>query len=434
MAIPAPRPTRSTWALMPALAVLLTACWGGGDASNGVGGELRVERSMDGDTAVVHVLAGSTWGAEAELVPEVTIGVIEGDERYMFGAIHSIAVGEDGRIFVMDGQLRALRVYDADGSWVGDWGRSGQGPGEFQQPDGGLTVLSDGRVVVRDPGNARLQVFSPDGSPLATWPVIHGGFNTGSPFYRHGDTIMTSQVVNLGEVAVQDWQSGLVRISPSGEVLDTLDIPTVDFEPARIVATLDGGTSMTSVPWSIDEAWAWHPDGFFIHGVSDQYSFTLLRDGAPARFERTFTPIPVTTAERAQAVATSTQSMRRTDPNWRWNGPEIPAAKPAFDALFAGKDGRIWVYRQGEAYEVEDPNYDPSDPDAIEIRWREDRLFDVWEDDGTFLGTVRIPRDLSMYPAPVLDGDRLWATTRDDLGVQRVVRYRVSPVEEAAGT
>lgn len=120
MPTPAPRHARSTRASMLVVTALLSACSGGEDGSNGVEAGLLVERSMDGDTAVVQVLAGSTWGAEAELVPEVTIGVLEGDDRYIFGGIRSLAVDGTGRIFVMDGQLTALRVYDPDGNWIDD--------------------------------------------------------------------------------------------------------------------------------------------------------------------------------------------------------------------------------------------------------------------------------------------------------------------------
>ena len=118
--------------------------------------------------------------------------------------------------------------------------------------------------------------------------------------------------------------------------------------------------------------------------------------------------------------------MRMTDPGWRWNGPEIPDVKPEFRRLFAGVDGRVWVLRHAPGVEGEDPDYDPSDPDAVEDRWSEPAVFDVFRPDGTFLGTVHAPPEMSPYPAPVFRGDQVWAVTRDELGVQRVVRYRVT--------
>jgi hypothetical protein len=117
--------------------------------------------------------------------------------------------------------------------------------------------------------------------------------------------------------------------------------------------------------------------------------------------------------------------MQWLDPNWRWNGPQIPKNKPAFSGLYVGKNGRIWVLRDGPAYEVEDADFDPTDPDDVEINWEQDRSFDVFESDGTFLGTVSIPRDMATSPTPVFGTDFIWAVTRDDTDVQRIVRYRI---------
>jgi hypothetical protein len=114
-----------------------------------------------------------------------------------------------------------------------------------------------------------------------------------------------------------------------------------------------------------------------------------------------------------------------TQPNWRWNGPPMPDRKPFFRRLYAGRDGRVWVEVPLAGVEVEDPGYDPRNPEAVPDRWREPVAFDVFETDGTYLGRVRAPVELSTSPTPVFDGDRVWAVTRDELGVQRVVRFRV---------
>lgn len=65
-----------------------------------------------GDTLVVRTLSGSVWGDTARLVPEVSIGMFDGPEEYVFGQIHSLAMGQDGTIYVVDRQVPALRVYN----------------------------------------------------------------------------------------------------------------------------------------------------------------------------------------------------------------------------------------------------------------------------------------------------------------------------------
>jgi hypothetical protein len=117
--------------------------------------------------------------------------------------------------------------------------------------------------------------------------------------------------------------------------------------------------------------------------------------------------------------------MRWLDNSWRWTGPRIPATKPYFSGILTGAGGRIWALREGEAYESDDHDYDPTEPYDTEIRWRQERVADGFAADGTFLGSVRMPRDLDWRVPPVLRADTMWAVARDELGVQRIRRYEL---------
>jgi hypothetical protein len=329
----------------------------------------------------------------------------------------------------MDGQIPAVRVYGPDGAYRVTLGRNGGGPGEFASPDGGMAMLSDGRLVVRDPGNARLQVFGPDLEPLATWPVIPGGFNTSTRlFVGPGDTLLTPVLADA-RADIREWRTGLMRVSPEGAIVDTLLVPDADYQEPRIEARVgdadNQSVSINNVPFAPSETWTYHPHGFFVHGVSTSYRVSLLRTGAPLRIERLADPVPVAAGERAEAEEQATRNMRDMDPNWRWNGPAIPDAKPPFQGMWAGRDGRVWLRVPRAGVERDDPDYDPADPDAVEDRWSEPVAFDVFEADGTYLGEVSAPEGFSIYPTPIFDGDLVWAVTRDELDVQRIVRFRV---------
>lgn len=83
----------------------------------------------------------------------------------------SVAASADGsRIYVLDtggvkSQDHRVRVYDAAGKHLFDIGRRGSNDGEFNLPLD-VAVGPDGRVYVVDAGNFRVQVFSPDGQFL----------------------------------------------------------------------------------------------------------------------------------------------------------------------------------------------------------------------------------------------------------------------------
>lgn len=410
-----------------ALSTFLAAC--GADGGGGGAGSLVAVRDTVGDTLVVRTLAGSAWGEEAYLRPEMSIGELEGELEYLLGSVVSLGVGADGTVYLVDRQVPELRAYDAMGTYIGTLGGPGEGPGELKGPDGGLAVLSDGRVLVRDPGNARLQEFTADGAPGASWTVVRGGFHTSRPLWWDREDNVYVNILLDPEADIREWRNGLVQIRPDGTPADTLEPPDVGYEAPTIEARMESGDNVSvarnSVPFSPDEEWAFHPGGYFVHGVSTSYAFTLGKPDGPLRIEREYAPVRVQAAEKEAREWAATRNMRGMKPDWRWNGPPIPDEKPAFQNLYVGRDGRIWVQVSQEGFEEENPDYDPREDGSRPTRWSEPVAFDVFGEDGTYFGRVHTPEGFSTYPTPVFDTENVWAVTRDDLGVQRLVRFRV---------
>ncbi len=413
------------WALLAGSClplVLAAACAGSGERRTA-----RVEVEVDtiADTVVVRTVAGSAWGGEATLVPEVSIGEMEGDLEYLMGSVRSIAVADDGTIYVLDRQGPELRAYGTDGRYLRTLGRPGEGPGELGNP-GAIAVLSDGRIVVRDPGNGRIQAYAPDGTPVGAWSVVRGGFSTSSPMPIDREDDMYVPVFKNMTKDFTDWRMALVRVGPDGVAGDTLDPPDGGYDAPRLEARSQGSVSVNSVPFSPAEEWTLHPEGYFVHGVSTDYRFTLLRPGAPLRIEKAWEPVPVAPGEKEERERWITRNMRQVDAGWKWNGPPIPDTKPPYTNLYPGRDGRIWVEVPAPSVKVEDTGYDPTDPNAVPNEWRERFVFDVFGDDGSYLGRVKPPEGFRTLPQPVFDHDFVWAVESDDLDVQRVVRYRLT--------
>ena len=78
-----------------------------------------------------------------------------------------------------------------------------------------------------------------------------------------------------------------------------------------------------------------------------------------------------------------------------------------------------------EGYPVENEDHDPENPSSAPVVWEESVRYDVFEADGTYLGVVVPPDEFSPFPDPVFNGDHVWGVTRDELGVARVVRFRI---------
>lgn len=407
------RPTPITIALV----MLLTACDGTRAPAS------AVVREQRGDTLVLRVSGDGPWGDSARLSRTASFGEAEGSDTVTLGQIIALASGPDGRIFATDAQRLAVRVFDDALKPIALWGRDGSGPAELRNPDGGLAVFSDGRVAVRDPGNARMQIFSPEGSSAGEWRVVDAGLRTRDNFGLHGDTLL-SRVVVQAEGPIDTWRYGLARIAPSGIVLDTSIIPVGGIERQTLVARRGSNTAELPLPFSANALWAWHPSGGFATAVGSRYAITRPQSGGLLRVERDVAAVAVSEAESAQERAYVTKGLQWLDPTWTWTGPDIPSTKPLLSQLFVGTDGSVWVLREGEAVDGDDPDFDPRDSSSVERRLTSRLSFDVFTSSGEYLGALAVPAGMQLRPQPVFTAAGVIALALDDAGVPRIVRYR----------
>ncbi|MEM7164295.1 MAG: 6-bladed beta-propeller [Planctomycetota bacterium] len=100
---------------------------------------------------------------------------LAGQEVRRFGAdlkmglVRGVTVGHDETIYVADyANDDRVHRFRRDGEYIGSFGVSGEGPGEFIRPEG-LATGASGDIYVVDCGNHRVQRFSPDGQFVATF-------------------------------------------------------------------------------------------------------------------------------------------------------------------------------------------------------------------------------------------------------------------------
>lgn len=137
----------------------------------------------------------------------------------LFDRISSVTVDPSGRrIYVVDiGGVRSenhrVRVFEtATGQHVMDIGKRGTGPGEFNLPRD-MAIGKDGRLYVVDGGNFRVQVFNEDGT-------YHSSF--GSVGRQLGNFARPKEIATdaEGNVYVADAAFGNFQIfTPEGDLL-----------------------------------------------------------------------------------------------------------------------------------------------------------------------------------------------------------------------
>ena len=84
----------------------------------------------------------------------------------------NVAVDKDGNLYVTDTFNNRVEIFDADGHFIREFGKAGDGPGYFARPKG-IAIDSDGHVWVADAVQDRVQVFTPEGK-LLIWMGNHG--------------------------------------------------------------------------------------------------------------------------------------------------------------------------------------------------------------------------------------------------------------------
>ena len=375
---------------------------------------------------VVRSTGAPAWGADLRLVEEVRIGTLDGADEYILGRVGSVAVGRDGVIVVADEQVPVIRMYDARGKFIRNVGRKGGGPGEYEAI-GGMRTLPDGRVALWDNRNQRITLFTPAGELAESHRVVSGLFasdifqvdRTGHFYVR----TVVGRPVDGG-----DWDEGWIRVSPIGKLVDTIPIPKEANAPRSFVLS---GPSGYDRPFTPQLVTAMSSNGYLITGHNTTYAFEQhLPNGPVRRIERAYTPVPVARAERGEweawasilarpAAARPGQPAVRSAP--RPASYAIPDIKPAYKDLRTDSQGRIWVRRYVAAQSRPGPERKPGDERPRRV-WKEPQTFDVFEAEGTFLGTITLPFDAYLYDAI----DRhIWATVRGESDEEYVVRFRI---------
>lgn len=96
--------------------------------------------------------------------PTVSIGVLEGEEPYMLLYVTHSARLSDGRIVLANSGTSEVRMFDASGTHLLSWGRSGEGPGEFMVLDHAGPWPGDSIVTWFTSWGGRISIFDSDGS------------------------------------------------------------------------------------------------------------------------------------------------------------------------------------------------------------------------------------------------------------------------------
>ncbi|MFG1691362.1 6-bladed beta-propeller [Gemmatimonadota bacterium] len=95
----------------------------------------------------------------------LSIGLAEGDGPEVLGEVKDVAVDPDGSFYVLDSQAKSVKRFGPEGDFRGEFGREGEGPGEYTSPTGIAADNNFGLYVV-DEALLRLTIYKIEGSTV----------------------------------------------------------------------------------------------------------------------------------------------------------------------------------------------------------------------------------------------------------------------------
>ncbi|MDH5467898.1 MAG: 6-bladed beta-propeller [Candidatus Aminicenantes bacterium] len=125
----------------------------------------RTIKEVDGVTIVMNPREPLNPELRIIFEEDLTIGVEDGVENYMFGNQVFMNTDDEGNIYVTDWDRKSVRKYDPNGNFLQSIGRPGQGPGEFQDISE-VRFDSEGNIYLNDVKSQRISFLSKKGNYL----------------------------------------------------------------------------------------------------------------------------------------------------------------------------------------------------------------------------------------------------------------------------
>lgn len=213
--------------------------------------------SQDGHLMVcdTHYFRVLFYTLEGELLEDRTIGGVNGRGPGEFGFLTDAVQDSKGNIYVSEyGDYDRIQKFTPEGQYLCEWGEHGEGPGQFQRPQG-MAIDAQDRLWVADASNGRIQVFDVSVEPpkfLKTW---------GKPGSNPGELSYPYELILDGEGHIFVCEFGNHRIQKF----------TLDGESLGCWGSAGKEPGQLHQPWSMcrDSQGAFH--------VVDSYNHRLQR-------------------------------------------------------------------------------------------------------------------------------------------------------------
>ncbi len=332
-----------------------------------------------------------------KFVEDLSIGIEEGDENYMFSNPKDIDSDSKGNIYVLDSRECTVKKYDSQGKHIKNIGRKGQGPGEFEMPYF-FELSQQDKIYVGDTLARKIDIFKANGGYLKTleareW-IDQVSINQKEELIAGFKSPMegeNKEVKFIYEVCKYDSKMNKIFEFYSQKQVFTFRISDGEF-------TLD---YPIFVKWDIDSK-----DNVYI-GTANKYEINVFSSKGSLLFKLSldFKPIPVT----GEAQRKSLEILNRLKDVINFQETrKLLEFYPVFNSISIDEKDQIWI-----------EHYQPYWRDKP----RKEATFDVFSSDGKFLFSTKI--DKSIFPKLTFKNGYIYILATEESGFSRALRLRI---------
>jgi 6-bladed beta-propeller len=315
------------------------------------------------------------------LKEDLVLGGGKAQGEYAFSRARSIAVDNDGRIYVGDSQQTCVKVYNKTGGYLRTIGRRGQGPGEMSWVDS-VAISHDNReLIVGD--ISRLIVFDLQGRFQRNIPTR--GLNVATRIDGQGNVFVWISDIRGKRSILRVFGPDMTKILADIAVIPDPPEPSIYMPRAH---------------WILDS------QDRLIFGYPKTYEISIydkhLRIEKMIR--RQYVPVKVTDEDKKTYL-------KRSNPPGVSGPPKYPcpSVHAAFRSFFIDDLGHLFVQ-----------TWERSADDKKDF-------YDIYDPEGRFFGRIalNVHPDFINPTTRILRDNKLYATEVDEEGYEIVKRYSV---------